>query len=690
MSEKNSPLAGAQWVFCRGAQPVNSYAEILDFFTAEGDAKVRICAGREYVLYINGQFVNCGQYESFPGNWYYDELEIGSFLRPGVNSLAVLCFVLRRKGNEGVIYEVEQGGKVIHRSGPGALARVSRTYRSGDTDMIGNGKYFVAHCTPCEDWIRSGTDGFSAAECSAADAVFQPRPVDKCEIFSVPSHICAQGLYVADEEASLSKTLFHSYLSARRLADLCGGQCNGSLPCGGAEFRHAGEEGMYLVVDLGEEKTGYLHLDLETERPLAVRYCFGEHLEDLRVRCDVRNYAGEICFPAGRTDFTDYVQRLGLRYLMLFIGGNAFRLYDAGIRECRYPLQVLPFHATDALAQAIYDTSLHTLRCCMHSHYEDCPHREQYQYAMDTRTQMLCGYYAFGEYRFARAALLQMGEALDERGNLFLVTPERTGPAIPMFTLVYLQALKEYTEYSGDDSVFALRRQTAEQIVNGYYSRIDGETGLLPQQETEAVWNFYGWSDGLINKWGDNPQPEGTVLYAMPLQCHLVQALGNLAWLYRRAGEDKKAEEMEARAAALRRSADEKFFDAARGRYATYRRADGTLFHECELSQVLALYTGVASGEHADRIYRILLTEEGDLALNDRIFKYDALLTREEGVEYVRRDILARWGKMLFAGATTFWETEKGPNDFNFAASLCHGWSAIPAYIFRKYRLFTE
>lgn len=35
---------------------------------------------------------------------------------------------------------------------------------------------------------------------------------------------------------------------------------------------------------------------------------------------------------------------------------------------------------------------------------------------------------------------------------------------------------------------------------------------------------------------------------------------------------------------------------------------------------------------------------------------------------------------MLDDGATTFWETELGADDFGGAGSLCHGWSAIPIY----------
>ena len=42
---------------------------------------------------------------------------------------------------------------------------------------------------------------------------------------------------------------------------------------------------------------------------------------------------------------------------------------------------------------------------------------------------------------------------------------------------------------------------------------------------------------------------------------------------------------------------------------------------------------------------------------------------------------------MLDRGATSFWETELGWEDFDYAGSLCHGWSAIPLYLYGAYGL---
>jgi hypothetical protein len=39
---------------------------------------------------------------------------------------------------------------------------------------------------------------------------------------------------------------------------------------------------------------------------------------------------------------------------------------------------------------------------------------------------------------------------------------------------------------------------------------------------------------------------------------------------------------------------------------------------------------------------------------------------------------------MIDAGSTTVWETINGSVDFDNAGSLCHGWSAVPIYVYNK------
>ncbi|MBD9206300.1 MAG: hypothetical protein EGQ40_00590, partial [Clostridiales bacterium] len=134
---------------------------------------------------------------------------------------------------------------------------------------------------------------------------------------------------------------------------------------------------------------------------------WGEHLDDLRVRSHIgsRMFQTAVTFGAGTHCFRHDFQRIGMRCLEVHLhplnGGTAQCLY-AGVRPLDYPVTERgEFYCSDRLHMQIYRTAVHTLRLCMHEHYEDCPWREQALYAMDSLNQAVCGYYCFGEYAFA-------------------------------------------------------------------------------------------------------------------------------------------------------------------------------------------------------------------------------------------------------------------------------------------------
>ena len=65
--------------------------------------------------------------------------------------------------------------------------------------------------------------------------------------------------------------------------------------------------------------------------------------------------------------------------------------------------------------------------------------------------------------------------------------------------------------------------------------------------------------------------------------------------------------------------------------------------------------------------------------------KYDGIVKAEGDVDWCIEDVCETFGKMLFAGATSYWETALGEADFADAGSLCHGWSAVACYVLDKY-----
>jgi hypothetical protein len=69
-----------------------------------------------------------------------------------------------------------------------------------------------------------------------------------------------------------------------------------------------------------------------------------------------------------------------------------------------------------------------------------------------------------------------------------------------------------------------------------------------------------------------------------------------------------------------------------------------------------------------------------------KVMEYEALLNTntEKYRDYVLCELRKNYKMMLDAGADTFWETIEGADAFGKAGSLCHGWSAVPIYIFHR------
>ena len=132
----------------------------------------------------------------------------------------------------------------------------------------------------------------------------------------------------------------------------------------------------------------------------------------------------------------------------------------------------------------------------------------------------------------------------------------------------------------------------------------------------------------------------------------------------------------------------ENFWDEDAGAYASFI-IDGKKVQYAQLVQSLALYTGACPETRREILSRKLLADElVPVSLAYSIFKYEALLQQSRDyAEEVFCQIAQRWGDMLYQGATTFWETDVGADDFGWAGSLCHGWSGIPTYLFGAYIL---
>lgn len=671
----------------------NVYANFYAEFNASGgDARLLICADSHYAVYINGRYVYASQFADDPGERVYDELDIREYVRTGENELRVAGYCTRtdssvyRAGNAYVMFEVFENGESLYASGETTPCCMDSRYISGKVPLItGQMGYTFSYDATRAEGTR--TRAVSAGERPKP----VPRPVKQCRL----SERCAetlltQGVYrESGEQEKLGNRMQKAFLAFRDLSDLHCEQNEAPLfPNGdGVSFEKSEGDGLYFVFDLGRNEVGLLDVELTLNESTEVLIGWGEHLDDLRVRSAVgsRNFISRYVAPSGRGRFFHPFRRIGARYIELFVRAPRATVHYAGVRPVAYPLpEGAALELDDALHQKIFDTCKRTLIMCMHEHYEDCPWREQALYAMDSRNQMLAGYYAFGEYEFPKASLRLLGRSLRPDGLLELCAPARVSVDIPSFSLMYVVEMWEYLLFSGDADFAREMLPVCKAVIDAATARIRSN-GLVPRYAGEDKWNFYEWSEELD---GDalRTRDADENRFDAPLNAFLVLSLEAYAKLCEALELAEEAEASRAIASSVRKNGRKAFFNADQDKFHTYISENGKSGNS-ELTQALCLLAGMCPEKRTEAALGHLT--DGSMipvTLAYAVFKYDALLTL--GADYggwVRRDIEKQWGEMLFNRATSFWETIRGGDDFDRAGSLCHGWSAIPAYIYYAY-----
>ena len=640
---------------------VNTYIESKQEFVCENTsfAELKIYCETEYAVFINSQFAGTGQYKSMPDIRVFDTYDISKYLNTGKNEIFVIAHhqgigsSMYAPSKAGLTYSIELNECTVL-SGEETLVRVSPYYKSGAIEKMTNQLGPVYHYNASNNetpWV--------CPTVIESDAVFVPRPVKK--LVHKPLNcgkILSQGALKRDYDdsktpAQFIQSDFLSYRPYNEIFDENGYISNDS----------------YFIIDLQTETAGLLNFELEAHSGTTIDIGFGEHLDDLRVRSYIglRNFAVRYICKEGKQDFTGYFRRIAGRYLQIHITGIncKIKFNKIGIIPTEYPLdRIAHFKCDDYLFNRIYTTSVETLKLCMHEHYEDCPWREQALYGFDSYVQMMCGYYAFGEYEFAKASLKLLANSQREDGLLNITSPNTSNYTIPSFSLAWIISLEKYVLYSGDTDFGNNMLNVAENILKAF----PVEDDLVQTVQKDSYWHFYEWRDGASRATGNT------------------DCLINLYYILASEAYNRICKKEIFDTTKIKEKIQLEFFDIKKGLYKTEN--DSKLYHE--LTQSLAILCGIGN----DRMAEKLVSKNNELietSLSTSIFKYDAVLSQNlKHIDTVIDEIADIWGKMLYSGALTFWETEDGADDFDKAGSLCHGWSAVPVFVLYKYVLGFE
>ena len=618
----------SKWIWLCGESGPDSYAEFYcPFVYGDGGAVLRISADTDYALFVNGRYAASGQYGDF--EWYkiYDEIDLTAMLSEGDNDISVIAYYngvatsRYRPAEAGLIFEIVTDEGVIAYSDGSTPSRPSACYKSGA-------------CIPVSVQL-----GFTFSyDSTASPREYLPSRIVKKNCRLYPRPIPRQQLLAPRVPAYVKKLSDTRYL-----------------------------------VDLGGECVGLPTLEFFTESEQTVTVAFGEHIIDggVRSRIGARNFLFTYKAHAGDNSFTEYMLRLGCRYLELFCE-SPISLGQLTLIPQVVPVRERCADISDQVERRIYAACVNTLRLCMMEHYVDCPWREQALYAFDSRNQMLSGYYAFEGMNadYARASLKLISEDRREDGLLSITSPSGVPLAIPAFSLYYLLAVREYVEHTGDASFAREIMPKLSSIVSTFADRVSG--GLVRGFTEEDKWSFYDWSEHLNLGCGGSGEPD------LMLNCLYVIALDSLEYLCRKVGVPFTRE---GEAEAVRRAVRGAFL--TEGGYSVHSGKEELT----SLGQALAILSGVATAERSRKLCEALVRGElSECSLSARVLVYEALMSVDaDGYsDFIRADILDSYKPMLDFGSDTVWETARGAEDFSGAGSLCHGWSAVPVYIYHR------
>jgi len=694
----------SKWIWTNDLQyDVNHWINVrrvFKVFTVSPDAKLLISVDTDYVVWLNGVFINLGQFSDYPQDKHYDILDIGQFLVKGENCLSILAYYQGvgtcrySKGKAGLIFSLVNGDEQIQ-SDNLCKIRTSPAYVNGPVDLvtIQLGLTISYDASRDDDWrsLDYNDHLWPQALCLAVGTAgywesLLPRPLPKLSLKSLGGRCIRKGeITFAKQTGSFADQMCSSTFS--NTEEISRTASEPYIKVTNAN----GCQGAFLLFDLGREECGYLELDVEAAEGAIIDIAHGEHLDDGRVRCKIgkRNFADRYICKQGRQKWLMPCRKLGCRYIELHTKkfNGTVCVHNVGLLIASYPLEAKgAFVSSDTVHNRIKDIAVYTAKLCMHEHYEDTPWREQSLYAMDTKNQALCGYYMFGEYDFPEVSLRLLGKGMSQDGYLALCAPCDIELTIPCFSMAWITAIRDYVLYSGRTSLAHEFWPQIKKMLEIYLAGRD-TPGLMPTPKGKRYWNMYEWSQGLAGENIEIGEFNNSHSYHSCLNLFLIEALDAASqigtWLGETQSNVFKKEAGNIRIAinaVIPRSVNRIFANDAETSHRQFS----------QLTQALMLYNGILKDKDAQALrYEIVHnTSLVPATLSMMCYVYEALLQdREMYASMVFEHIKTTWGHMVASGHTTFWETIKGAADFEGAGSLCHGWSVVPTYFYYAYVL---
>jgi len=343
--------------------------------------------------------------------------------------------------------------------------------------------------------------------------------------------------------------------------------------------------------------------------------------------------------------------------------------------QIRYPLNIVgSYSSSNPSHSALWETSVRTLRNCMHDTFEDCPYYEQLQYVMDTRSQSLFSLHLSGDDRLVRRAIADFAGSGFPNGLTESRSPSVDPQYIPGFSLFWVIFIAEHLQYVGDRAFTGKHLDRVDQLLAYFNALVRDDGFVISPEEIAPVWNFVDWTDAWRERRGVpelGPSRANTILTFM-----FIAALRSAEYSNRHCGHHSKA-------AAYRDRADEishkMNLSAAWDEQTGLFRDSDVGFPASQHAQIWAVLSNSVVGNEATQLLQRTMadTQLARCSYAMSLSLFDAL--QQSGLPNLVD--WEPWLTMLDQGLTTWAE------DTVTQRSDCHAWGSVPLQHFPRYIL---
>ncbi|KAL2214694.1 Six-hairpin glycosidase [Sarocladium strictum] len=745
---KNGPMMrqppwwqSANWIWVTGFNDTNPEGQTClfrrQFVLAAQQTEpcsLRVSADTRYRLYVNNVSVSVGPCKSHPGRWYYETVDIQPYLVQGVNVIGavVLRFSDRHVGSLSLMRTVLPG-LIVH-------CEVQDQRLHTDAQWQGVQDHSVTMASR-KDWDYALGPPFMVLN-EHVDG--RKRQID----WAIPQDdLNNEAVKWLPVSIVTMRSMMMPVLDPWKLVERpippmeeVEGRFDGVVCCSDSRMMDSWNNWIRNGTPLQFQPGTTVWVELEVKAYTAAYLklqCSAGASSRLEVLCSEgyespmpRSGPGVQRVKGNRADYrngklygtTDsYVTHEGVnnwepfwfkafRYVRLQISVSQDKplgLSSFTFRTTYYPLDIktqLKFPATIShdgdttnVLEDMYNTSVQTLRNCMHETYEDCPFYEQNQFLMDSRLQMLFTYQLSRDDRLARKTMHEFHASRRADGLLQAQFPSPGRSVnIPMFSLFFVAIVHDHFLYFRDEGLVRMYMGTIDGILQYFQSLVDERWGLVGAFDDPDDWAFVDW----VGEWNVGPPLHGmavppayqsgpatifSLVYAWALQL-----AADLAGVVNRLDT---AAEYSRRAEQLIAAVNEHCFDEDKRLYTDGPLALLTASSPASPSSSARMYS-----QHCQTFAILVGAIKGEAAADLMLQTMDALKQDSRGTTmakcsiamsfYIFRaasktnlyeqlwpELIKPWQRMLADDLVSFAETEDSGT-----RSDCHGWSAGPIY----------